>query len=83
MTQATEKASRAARLRDNPAFQEFVGEILEDQRAVLMDAHSTLDAREQAHAIVRAISLITAKLTSAENDVLFEQKKKGQHRGSD
>jgi hypothetical protein len=76
MSKTVEKAARAVRLRDNKAFQEFVNEVLEDQRSILMDAQSTPDAREQAHAIVRAISAISAKLKTAETDARFEQKKK-------
>lgn len=75
MSKVAAKATRAVRLRDNKAFQEFVDEVLEDQRTVLMDAHSDTDAREQAHAIVRAISAITAKLKTAESDARIEEKR--------
>ena len=76
MSKTVEKASRAIRLRDNKAFQEFVQEVLEDQKTVFMNAHSDLEARELAHAMVRAITAITAKLQTAETDARFEQKRK-------
>lgn len=75
MSKVTAKATRAVRLRDDKAFQEFVNEVLEDQRLTLMNAHSDADAREQAHAIVRAISAITAKLKTAETDARMEEKR--------
>lgn len=75
MSKVAEKATRALKLRDNKAFQEFITEVLEDQRMVLMDALSDAEAREQAHAIVRAISAITAKLKTAEENGRMEEKR--------
>lgn len=75
MSKVAAKATRAVRLRDNKAFQEFVDEVLEDQRLVLMNAASTQEQLEQAHGIVKAISLITAKLKTAESDARMEEKR--------
>lgn len=82
MSKVSEKAARAERLRASSAFKEFTNEVLEDQAAVFMNPFSKPEEREEAHAIVRAMNAVVSRLTAAEADLKFEQKK-GQHRGSD
>ena len=83
MSAVTEKAARAKRLQGDEGFQEFMAEVKADQTSVFLDAHSTEDARSEAHAIIRALTKIEGTLTAAIGAQTFEQKKKGQHRGND
>lgn len=85
MSKAAEKAFLAKQLREHEAFQDFVKEVLEDQTKVFLNAHSTPEAREQAHLMVRAIEAIKGKLNAAEAGLKLEEhnKEKGQHRGND
>lgn len=77
-----EKAARAKALRENPAFAEFIQEVRNQQVAVFPNEAWPVGAREEAHAIMRAVEKIEAALKSAETGWAFEQKK-GQHRGHD
>ncbi|MDF3607560.1 hypothetical protein PE067_16250 [Paracoccus sp. DMF-8] len=76
------KAARAKALREDPAFAEFIQEVRSRQVDVFLNAESSSEARDEAHAIIRAVGKIEAALKSAETDWAFEQKK-GQHRGHD
>lgn len=76
MSKAAEKAARAKRLRADEAFQEFISEVLEDQKTVFMNAASDEARLAEAHAIVRAVSKIEAKLKAAETNARIEQKRK-------
>lgn len=83
MSKVAEKAARAERLRADESYQEFIGEVRNAQSAVFLNAHSTAEEREAAHAIVRALTKIEDALATAIGGWTFEQAKKGQHRGSD
>lgn len=82
MSKTSERASRAQRLRDDEAFKEFLEDTRQLQAAVFLDPNSQPEEREEAHAIVRALSKLDSTLEAAIADWTVEQKK-GQHRGSD
>lgn len=83
MSQVTERAHRAKRLRDDEAFQEFIQDVRTDAlRQFERSGPADTATREEAHATLRALGRLTGKLDAAiaaEN----RQNKKGQHRGSD
>ena len=83
MSKIQERASRAKRLRADDAFQEFVKEVRDDAIASFMSSGpGDTDVREEAHAILRALSNIEGKLDAAIGAKTLADKK-GQHRGSD
>lgn len=82
MTEKAEKAARAQRLRDDEVFAEFIAEVRNDAMAkFLTSGPRDTEAREEAHAIIRALNHIEGALQAACDDFTIEQK--GQHRGSD
>ena len=83
MSKISERASRAKRLRDDKAFQEFMEDVRSQQVAVFLKIAASPEAREEAHAIVRALSTIEGTLDAAVSAETYEQKRKGQHRGND
>lgn len=79
-----EKASRAKRLRDDEAFADFIQEVREDAIAAFANSRANeTEAREEAHALLRAINQIEGKLDAAIGAKALADKRKGQHRGND
>ena len=83
MSEITERAARARRLRGDDAFQEFMEAVRQRQLARFMNLSGTPEDREDAHAILRALAEIEGTLDAAIGDETIEQKRKGQHRGHD
>lgn len=78
-----ERASAAKRLRNDEAFQMFIAEVREAAVADFVNSGpKQTDAREEAHAILRALSEIERRLNAAEGAKSL-QDKKGQHRAND
>lgn len=78
-----EKASRAKRLRDDEAFQDLMAEVRNDAIAAFVNSGAAdAAAREEAHALLRALSKIEGTLEAAIGAKTLADKK-GQHRGSD
>jgi|GEM_PF-532368 len=83
MSKIAEKASRAKRLRADEAFQEFMQEVRDGAIARFTESGADeVAAREEAHALLRALAEIDGTLESAIADESVENKK-GQHRGND
>lgn len=60
------KADEARRLKADTAFLSFVQGVRDDQIKVFTDSvASDVEAREEAHAIMRALNLIEMKLDAA------------------
>lgn len=60
------QANEARRLKNDTAFQQFVGDVREDQmRIFASSAASDIEAREEAHAIIRALNKIEVALDAA------------------
>ena len=77
-----ETASRAKRLRADEDFQNLIQEIRDDAIASFVNsAAADVEAREDAHAIMRAINKIDSTL-AAKIDAQTVAEKKGQHRGN-
>ena len=83
MTEISEKAARAKRLRGDEVFQEFMEDVKAAQVSTFMNIAATPEDREKAHAIIRALAAIEGTLDAAVSAETFEQKRKDQHRGSD
>lgn len=83
MTEISEKAFRAKRLRDDEVFQEFMADVRAAQVSIFLSISATQEDREKAHGIIRALAAIEGSLESAIGAGAVEQKRKGQHRGSD
>ena len=75
MSEVVERAARARRLQDNTDFQEFLRDTRADQVAVFLRAASTPDEREDAHAVVRALSKLEGTLDTAVSAETFETRK--------
>ena len=83
MSEISERASRAKRLRDDEAFQEFMEHIRAEQVAVFLNIAATETDREKAHGMIRALAAIEGTLDAAIGAETYEQKRKGQHRAND
>ena len=60
------KAEEAKRLKNDPAFKGFMVSVREAQISVFMDSEADdVSAREEAHAMVRALNLIEVNLDAA------------------
>jgi len=78
-----EKASAAKRLRKDEAFQMFVAEVREAAIAEFVNSGpQDTDAREEAHAILRALAAIDGRLSAAEGAKAINDRK-DQHRAND
>lgn len=79
---ATEWGHRVERLRADETFQNVMQECRDDAVSqFLTSGPGDTEAREQAHALIRALDAIDGKLSSGS----FGKKlaEKGQHRGND
>lgn len=79
----TARAWSAQVLDDNADFQGFVAEVRDAQAAIFLNAGSTPAAREEAHAIIRALAAIKQVIGGAIDAEKFAKHKEGQHRGND
>jgi hypothetical protein len=60
------KAEEAKRLKNDPAFKGFMISVREAQISVFMNSEAgDVSAREEAHAMVRALNLIEVNLDAA------------------
>lgn len=73
------KANDAKRLREDTAFLQFLENVREDQMRVFVESSAEdVTAREEAHAIVRALNKIRATLDAAvAAETLLDRKQKG------
>jgi hypothetical protein len=72
------KADEARRLKNDSAFSAFLQEVRDDQVTVFMTSGaSDVEAREEAHGIVRALEQIEMKLDAAITAEAFLDRKKG------
>lgn len=72
------KADDARRLKSDTAFTSFLQEVRDDQVRVFMTSGaSDVEAREEAHGIVRALEQIEMKLDAAMTAETFLDRKKG------
>lgn len=76
MTDVKKKAAKARQLLADDTFTEVMAEVREDCVAVFLDAASSSEAREEAHAKVRALQMIEDHLHSAVADEkMFDRKR--------
>ena len=72
------KADEARRLKSDSAFSAFVQEVRDDQMASFANSGvADVVAREEAHAILRALNQIEMKLDAAMTAETFLDRKKG------
>lgn len=68
------KADEARRLRNDTAFLQFIAAVRDKQiQHFLSSGPGDVEAREDAHAIVRALNLIEAELDAAEAAEIIEK----------
>ena len=79
----TNRAITAQNLDGNPDFKGFFAEVRDAQTAVFLNVGSTPAAREDAHAIIRALAAITQLISGAIDAEKFAKHQEGQHRGND
>lgn len=72
----------AQRLMNDDTFKDVLHRIEKDQVDVFLDATSTSEARDEAHAIVCALGKITGEIDAMIADMTCEENK-DQDRGSD
>jgi len=78
-----EKAAVAARLNADEGFKAVMSEIREDALSAFVNsAAGDTATREEAHALLRALSKVDGKLRAWTGGKVYADKK-GQHRGSD
>lgn len=78
------KAARNHRLLADEAFQDAIEEVRQAQmKAFANSGPDDIEVREEAHAILRALSKLILALEAPEKDLLVEEKRKERHRGSD
>lgn len=83
MTDVERRAARAKRLRADETFQQVIQELKNDALAAFVSSGAAdTAAREEAHAMTRAISSIEGKLDGWIAAQTLANRK-GQHRGSD
>lgn len=73
MTVKTEKAARAAALQGSKLFQEFHQEAVEDQMKIFSNADAKMEEIAEAHAMIRALGKLKARLAKAVNDAKLER----------
>lgn len=76
-------AQSAANLANDQTFKEVMAGVKETQVKVFLSAHSSVEEREEAHAIVRAVDKIDDYLRGMINLVAAEKRKENQDRGND
>ena len=70
------KASEARRLKNDSAFLAFVQEVRDDQIQIFTASEASQSgAREEAHAIIRALNQIEAKLNATVSAETFLDRK--------
>ena len=77
-----EQANRIKTLGSDPVFRELGEVVREEQVAVFIKPTGSPEDREEAHAIVRALSRILGHITSANNTVMVAERR-GQDRDGD
>ena len=72
------EAEEAKRLKNDTAFQKFVENVREDQMKIFAESSaSDVDAREEAHSIVRALNEIEITLDAAISaEVILDKQRK-------
>ena len=75
MTKTSEKANRAEALRASKWFEEFAGDVREDQLKVFANTASTQDERDKAHDILCGLDEINQRMASAVMAAKIERKR--------
>jgi len=79
-----QKANRNQRFLADEAFQDAITEVRQAQITAFENSGSAgVAIREEAHAILRALTKIISALEAPAKDLKVEEKQKERHRGSD
>lgn len=78
-TEIRMQADEAKRLKNDTAFKQFVDDVRDDQMRIFANSDaSDIDAREEAHAIIRALNKIEMFLDAAiAAEAMLDRKRKG------
>lgn len=82
MSAVTERAAAAKRLKNDDTFQSVFDEIEKAKVKVFLDPVSSMEDREEAHVIIRALGEIKREIDARIANGAFEERK-GQHRVND
>jgi hypothetical protein len=75
MANAKERASKLKRLNDDPVFQEVMEAVKMLQVGIFMDPNSTVEDRDEAHEIIRALSKIEDYINTVfADEKIFDKK---------
>ena len=77
----TVRSSRAKALLNDPTYNDTVEELKAEQVGIFLNQGSTVEERESAHEVIRALAKIEARLNSYITDEKLLKKQKDQHRG--
>jgi len=77
----TVRSSRAKALLNDPTYSDTVEELKAEQVGIFLNQGSTVEERESAHEVIRALAKIEARLNSYITDEKLLKKQKDQHRG--
>jgi len=79
------RAAQVRTLQQDPVFQDVMQTVRDAQVAVFLNPKGSPEAREEAHAIIRALGLVDRHLTGVLNEeaVFDKRQQKDQHRGND
>jgi hypothetical protein len=76
------RAARLSQLLANETYQELRGLVYQTQVGVFTNPRSTLEAREEAHAVLRALDAMDRQITKAVGDAkMLDHKARDQDRG--
>ncbi|AUQ64440.1 hypothetical protein [Phaeobacter inhibens] len=74
MTEKTQKAGRAEALQVSKLFQEFHQETIDEQHKVFDNTDAKIEEIAEAHAMIRALGKMKAKMAKAVNDAKHERR---------
>ena len=77
----TVRSSRAKALLNDPTYNDTVEELKAEQVGIFLNQGSTVEERESAHEVIRALAKIEARLNSYITDEKLLKKQKDHHRG--
>ena len=79
MTEIRIQAEEAKRLKNDTAFKQFMDDVRDDQIRIFTSSEaSDVDAREEAHAIIRALNKIEVFLDATiAAEAILDRKRKG------
>ena len=73
--QSVERAMRLKNLGNDPAFQELIEDVKQEQAAVFLKPTSSDSELAEAHAVIRGIDKLESRIRRATNDLSVAKRK--------